>query len=311
MFSYLFISLAALMLSERRLDWAVPLLLWVWAATHASFVIGLGMIVLYGLRRQRPWIGRLSVSLLTVSLTAHGLGVWQTLLDFSRNRAALDLITEWGPPRLTGLDLAPYALFLAILVVGAARGSISIRDLWVALPFALFGLTASRAVFPAALVLAPFVASAIASVTERVDRQARPAALPVLVVAGAVIVAVPFLVRPSWAGLDPERFPIELAGQLSDGPLFHDDVVGGYLIYRDGPDRLVAVDDRAELYGVRIFTDVVRARRAHPSWQETLQAWGIEQALLEDDDGLVTVLELSGWSTVASADGFVLLRKPG
>ena len=41
------------------------------------------------------------------------------------------------------------------------------------------------------------------------------------------------------------------AERLADVPTFHDDSTGGYLIWAEGPERLVYIDDRAELYGER------------------------------------------------------------
>ncbi len=48
---------------------------------------------------------------------------------------------------------------------------------------------------------------------------------------------------------DVKRFPSDAAiAAAGPGRFFHDDAVGGYLIYRDGPNRLVYVDDRVELF---------------------------------------------------------------
>lgn len=307
LFSYLLTAALMLALSSKRSRWAIPLLMWVWAALHGSFVVGLGLIVLVGLARNRPWRRDLGVSIAMVSLTAHGIGVWKTLLIFSANRDALDLITEWAPPRLTGLDLAPFALFLAVLFVGASTGSITRRDLWVVVPMALFGLTATRAIFPSAVVLAPYVAAVLADWSGRVERRAGATALPINVVVAFVILALPFVIRPDWEGLSAERFPIEVAEALDGSPVFHDDVVGGYLIYAFGPQRLVMVDDRAELYGLEGFSEVLEARRAGPGWRESFERWGIRQALLEVDDGLATLLLAEGWVERARDENFVLL----
>ena len=58
------------------------------------------------------------------------------------------------------------------------------------------------------------------------------------------------------------------------------------------------VDDRAELYGADHFRDLVAARNARPQWSEVFEAHGITQALVSVDDGIVVVLELSGWRRV-------------
>ena len=52
-FSYVFLAALVLLLGEKRLRWARPLVRWVWAGVHGSFVIGLGLIVLEAVR-QRP-----------------------------------------------------------------------------------------------------------------------------------------------------------------------------------------------------------------------------------------------------------------
>ncbi|HDH03889.1 MAG TPA: hypothetical protein ENH15_06565 [Actinobacteria bacterium] len=105
-------------------------------------------------------------------------------------------------------------------------------------------------------------------------------------------------------------FPIEVSEALDDTPVFHDDVVGGYLIYSEGPGRLVMVDDRAELYGIDGFTEVPQARGGAPDWRDTFERWEIGQALLEVDDGLATVLIAEGWIEQDSDEYFILLGKP-
>ena len=57
-FSHLLLAALIVVLGERRLRWTVPLLMWVWAAVHGSFVIGLGLIGLEAIRtRARPLWG--------------------------------------------------------------------------------------------------------------------------------------------------------------------------------------------------------------------------------------------------------------
>ncbi len=310
LFSYAFLAAVALMLERPRLRWALPALLWVWASVHGSFVLGLGLIVLTGLARRRPFGRDLGASVVAVSLTAHGWGVWQTLWRFAENREALDRITEWAPPKLTNPDLLPFLAFIGLLLWGFSRDALARRDLFVVIPFVAFGLSATRSLFPAVIVLAPYVAAALrrGEAAATADRQGiSPAAN---VIAGLGILVLPFLVVPTWEGLSEERFPVAEAASLTDAPVFHDDVVGGYLIYAR-PDVPVFVDDRAELYGAEHFSDLVAARNARPAWEEVFEEHGIEQALLRTEDGLVTVLELTGWQTVAEGETYVLMVDAG
>ncbi len=308
-FSHLLLAALVVVLAHPRLRWTIPLLIWLWAGLHGSFIIGLGLMVLEAIRsgRRELW-GVLGLSVVTASLTAHGLALWGVLSEFAASRGALDLIQEWAPPDLTDLSTAPYALFIGAVILAAARGRIGARDLIVVLPFLLFGLTSYRALIPAALVLAPWVARAI----EVPATSRRPEST---LVNGAIAVVV--VVVAVWLGFgragslpDDEQFPVAAVAALAPGPLFHGDSVGGYLIYASWPDRLVYTDDRAELYGEQRFQEFVDVRAGRHGWEDVLRSHDINQALLAaDTTGLQEVLAGSGWSeTYRDADFVVLTR---
>ena len=110
--------------------------------------------------------------------------------------------------------------------------------------------------------------------------------------------------------LDEKRFPAdETVTAAGAGPIFYSDVVGGYLIYRDGPEELVTIDDRAELYGVEYFESYLRAVGGHyrPFFSEV----GIRSVIAVSDWSLREVLEDDGWRVVAEDDSFVTLLPPG
>ena len=159
-----YLLLASLVLALRlddRLLWIIPALMWVWAAVHGSWLIGLGLIVLEAIRRRSWKVAVMAgISLVAVTFTAHGLGVWQILLDFSANSEALDYLVEWSAPDFADIVQAPYLLIVAAAFVATARGRIRPNDLWIVIPFVLVGLTTQRTVFPAAIVLLPYAALA-------------------------------------------------------------------------------------------------------------------------------------------------------
>ena len=305
LFSYALLAALASVLGRPRLRWTIPLIVWIWAAIHGSFVVGIGLIVLHRIARKRPLSADLAMSVVLASLTAHGIGIWTTLWRFFQNRPALELISEWAPPNLTSPDLVPYALVIALVIWGSATGAISKRDLIIVIPFLLFGLTAARSLFPALIVLVPFAAS---SVGDRWDSRLSTGGVhwTMKAVVAVFILGLPFLITPAWNGLSESRFPIEEAALLGPGNTFHDDVVGGYLIYAY-PETAVFVDDRAELYGADHFRELVATRNARPEWSDVFEAHGISQALVSVDDGIVAVLELSGWRRVAEGESYVLL----
>ncbi|MGH2393870.1 MAG: hypothetical protein ACRDGH_10320, partial [Candidatus Limnocylindria bacterium] len=312
--SSLLLALLVLAL-QRRMLWAVPLVIWVWAAVHGSFVIGLGLVALVWARNgggPRQWARTLGSAVLVSFATAHGWHIWRVVLDFAGNRDALSFIQEWAPPRLTEIPALPYAALIGLLFLGAARGRIGRRDLWVVVPFVLFGLTAERALFPAALVLVPWAGRAWgdgdqpAGITGLAPRAQACLNWAMLATLGIATVAVLSDARD----IDRTRFPLAAVTALRPGPLFHDDRVGGYLIYAAWPERRVFVDDRAELYGGDFYRRFMDARQGRHEWQGLFESYGIEQALVREEEALVELLALNGWQEAYRDADYVLLRSP-
>jgi hypothetical protein len=298
LFSYVLLALVVLVEERAKLRWTLPVVFYVWAAIHGSWVIGAGYLALSVLKRgeyrrirtEAPWIAFVTL------LTAHGWGVVEYLLAFHSNSQALSLITEWAPPDLMSIPKLPFTVGLLLLLVGAANGGLKGRDVGFAIPIILLGLTSSRSVLPAFLMLTPTIGVALATLLA--GRFGRPlVGVRVIVVA---ILALPLLL-PVSGGLDANRFPVELVDRIDGRRAFHDDVVGGYMIYSSWPTTEVLVDDRAELYGESLgrFVDI-RAGRA--DWEPYFDAFGIDVAILRRDEALDRILRLNGWVEVA-ADG--------
>ena len=309
LFSYVLLAALVLVVADRRLRWAIPLLLWVWAGVHGSFVIGLGLILLEAVRqRSRPLWRSLGLSVVAVSLTAHGLAIYGVLARFVENRSALDLIQEWGPPKLTDLGVAPYALLILGLVWASSSGKIKPRDLIVVAPFLIFGLTSNRALLPATIVLAPWAALALPRLRapRKSEAYALNFALALLLIAGSVAVG---LGRAETVPSDA-TFPVGAVESLGPGPLFHSDRAGGYLIYQVWPERLVYTDDRVELYGRDRFEESVDAFHGDAVWMEVFAKYGIQQALVPlDDTPLEQLLIAAGWVEGYRDEDFLVLRK--
>ena len=305
-----YLLLAALVLAVRlddRLLWTVPALMWVFAAVHGSWLIGLGLIVLEAIRR-RSWrvAGLAGISVVAVSLTAHGLGVWRILLDFAANSEALDYLVEWSSPDFLDIVQAPYLLVVAGALVATARGRIRLNDLWIVIPFVLAGLTTQRTVFPSAIVLLPYAALAF---DVKMPAGSRKRSGMVWAIAAVVIaLSVGMLLRPVET-FDTERFPTdEVLAHLETDRFFHDDAVGGYLIYRDWPEDLIYIDDRAELYGAEFFAEHQDARNG--TYQELFDRYQMTEALVRPRWALNESLRTDGWVVVYEDEDFVVMREP-
>ncbi len=305
--SFVMLSMLLIALRTPYLRWAIPLLLWVWASMHGSFVLGLGLVFLDGMaRRDKRRIVDLAVATFAVSATAHGWHVWEILYTFLRSSSGLAYIGEWATPDVLSLQVLPFTGLIVGLFFVSSRGGIPTVRLWVVAPFVIFGLSSSRAVMPAAVVLVVYLATGIGRSKVRVEDPSVAASL--LVVA---LVALPLTLTVAHTSqLDPVRFPVALADSLEDIPTFHDDVVGGYLIFRSGPPSLVMFDDRADLYPSDFLGSLVEVRNATPTWRSFFAEHDIAQVLVRKSDPLADELSSSGdWMEIASDEEFIVWRR--
>ncbi len=301
-FSFSLFALVILAWERPSTHWAVPLLLWIWAATHGSFVIGgLYLVVTTLARRDLKTMPVVGLSGILTLLTAHGLGVVEILLDFSRSSGALALVSEWATPDFLTPTLAPFLAGIVIVIWGAMSGRVVKRDLFVIVPILVLGATATRAVPLAWLALVPLIAGSIGPDTVR--RGFPPLAAATFLV---VIAVIPFVIG-SDSGIDEDRFPVAAARALEPLPTFHDDSAGGYLIYSRWPEHLVFIDDRAELFGDRV-AEYVELRHGGGDWRHVFARDGIEQVLLKSSDGLVGRLLDAGWGITYRDDLYAVLR---
>ncbi len=293
--------------------WLAPALVWLWASLHGSFVLGLGVLGLDAIRRRSPVRAAVTAGAgLAASLSAHGFAVWGILIDFMQSRETLGFIEEWARPSPTDLRAAPFFLVIALLLVLAVMRRFDVADLVMVVPFALFGFAAVRNLLPALIVVAPVVAARLLPAGTTAGTRRRPSELPVVnaaLMAALLVLLVVVAVSPHR--FDRERFPSDdVVAALAEGRVFHDDAVGGYLIWSVGPDRQVFIDDRAELYGAAGFTTLGAAMRGDGVLR-LFADLGVEQALVAVDAPVVEVLREAGWAERAGDRSFVLLVPGG
>lgn len=298
-FSYLFLALLVLADRSVSLRWTIPPLFYVWASVHGSWVIGAVYLALRVLemrdyrriRNEAPFVA------LAVLVTAHGWGVFDYLRAFGASGQALELISEWAPPDLISIARAPFTIGLVVILVGATRGKITTRQVIFLLPLLWLGLSSSRSVLPVFILILPILALALGGLERFFTRPLRGIAVVL-----AAIVVLPFVLDVD-GGLDTARFPVDLVARAEGSTLFHDDVVGGYIIYSAWPRIQPLVDDRAELYGEDLV-EFVQARSGAPSWKEYFDEYEFDLALVREEQAITQVLQLSGWETVGtSGDG--------
>ncbi|MGF1618565.1 MAG: hypothetical protein ACFCU2_12285, partial [Acidimicrobiia bacterium] len=254
-FSYLLFVLVILAWERQSSSWTLPFLFWIWASVHGSFFLGLAYV---GLRllTKKEWRAMPFpvVSGLVTLLTPHGWGVIQMLGDFLSASPHLGLLTEWRTPELFSPVFFPVFVGIVLIIYGATRQRLVPLDLLLIVPFFALSLTALRSVPPAWLALLVPISVSLRDSGSQLPRRF---GLPATVIFGVAIAAVPFFLV-DHEGLATDRFPVVLAESLDGSRVFHNDVVGGFLIWHSGPELQIFIDDRAELYQERMqeFVDV-------------------------------------------------------
>jgi len=304
LFSFALFALVILAWDRQSTRWTLPLLFWIWASVHGSFAIGLVYVGLT-IIAEADWkaLPTAVVAGLATFATAHGLGVLRILLEFSEAGPALALLSEWRSPELWSVVFAPFLIGIGIIIFGAGKGRVTPRHLWLLVPFLVLAFSSTRAVPPSWIALVPLISLALTGM--RLG-ETRRFSLPATIVFAAVVLIMPLFLA-SDASIDEERFPVAATEQLDDVPTFHDDRTGGYLIWAEGPERLVFLDDRAELYRERMV-EYVEIRDLERDWEPLFERDGIEQVLLQTDQELVDELAAAGWSTAYEDEFYVVLR---
>lgn len=295
---------------DRRPLWLLPILFWFWASVHGMYVVGLGYVFLDAIRRRskRQFIA-VCIAGAATAVTAHGLGTWWVLVQFVRNRGALDRIAEWFPPDFSSPLILPFLAVIIGLLAAATLGRLKPVDLWVVIPFLVFGVSAVRNVWPAVIVLAPLAARLVyGGDTEPKAKSDEPVVLNWAI--AVVLVGVAVFGVAQEAHLSEERFPSrDAVDALDPGIQFNGSAVGGYFIYADWPDRSVFIDDRAELFGEDSFIEY-QELEAGVGVAEAFERYGLEQAILDTEWPVVGYLELLGWEYRYEDDFFVVMVKP-
>ncbi len=305
LFSFALFALVVVAWDRPATRWTLPFLFWIWASVHGSFAIGLAYVGLT-IIMERDWkaLPTAIVAGLSTFLTAHGLGVLEFLFDFSEAGPALALLSEWRRPELTlsrlrsvpdrdrtdrhrclpgkGDTEAPHHPG-ALLAACPQRHQSRPAGLDRTGPPHGHGIGRSRRRSPAAVLD---------------DCRRRYSVWSSSSSRGS---------SSSDGSIDDERFPVAAAKELADVPTFHDDSAGGYLIWSEGPERLVYIDDRAELYGDRML-EYVEVRDLERDWEPVFERDGIEQVLLKADEELLGELASAGWTTTYEDGVYVVMR---
>lgn len=289
----------------RRALWLIPLFV-LWANLHGLWVVGLGVVALYGLftvagrtpmsaPAAQSWMAAAFIGcLFAVMLTPAGpAGVLYPLRYIDAGDWGLANIHEWQSPDFHGAaHWGLLTLILTLLVVGLRGGApgwmgaltvlgvamslVSLRNapllaVW-SVPVVAMSLAAR---WPARLTPRPVPASQL---TVRRGMEAATALAVVILSAVLVLPQTPAAHLEETVASEFPEAPMDIV--LAADP--HARILaeygwGGYVIYRgfDAGAR-VFVDGRNDMYDQAILEDYNAIRAADPGWQDLLASYHVD-----------------------------------
>ena len=305
----------------------------VWANTHGSFPLGPVVLALYlleDLAEHDPAARRTGAAVLGTSIATlvgpFGVRVWSYALDLIRDPLVRDVVREWQPPALLGLEGVLFAVSVLGVVFVAVRRRSALR--WpLVVRLVLFAAAAAasvRAVIWWYAVAAVEVAGLLVEDGPRATERPDPRDRRHLAIVGAAALGLVVVLARWWgagAGVHPPQGLVVAAPQglvsaaaeeLTPGePVFAAQAWGSWLELSLAGHPVI-VDSRVETISRGTWDDYVAVSTADPRWPAILDGWGIRVVIVDrlEQPALLAALEDDpAWEPVRRDDeGAVFVR---
>ena len=339
MLGYLFLILTLIALEffrqgKQRVVWLLPILFVIWINTHGSWIIGLGVIVLYiacglvefhiGSLEARRWTEseRLRLEavfmlcLAAIPITPYGtrLAMYPFTVASSLPISVANIL-EW---QVMPFNLAGGKIFLA-LVLGFFLLQMAFNFSWPIFEVLLFlggvGMACLHVRF--VLLFVPFFAPLLATMAARgipaYDRKKDQYLLNFALIAGIVIAIAHYF--PSRTEIEKkvaDAFPVHSLEYMQQhpvpGPIFNSYGFGGYMIMSG---YKTFIDGRSELFEqTGVLNDYMHITLMKPGAMKVLGGYRVRACLMQRDEPFATALAaMPDWQTVYSDPVSVIFVK--
>ena len=324
-----------------------PLIMLFWANTHGAFISGfiawaayLGGWFLQNWfspeKRSRHELVQLLIigvsSLIVTLLNPVGFKLWQTSVGYISNRYLVDLTIEYASTNFHDAISWPALVFFAVTLFALSRGwkKGTWSDGLILAGWGLLGLYSVRNLPLFVIAATPIVGSFFQtglsdlSVLVRLEKKFHDLEFslhgflwPVLVI------GITGMLLASGVHLDWQRegykfreniFPVRAVDWLDEHPqsgnMFNEFGWGGYLIYRQWPEKKVFMDGQLDFYGETLTRRHQQLIKADPGWEQVVEAYGIDWMLVPVDEPIARVLVVHpDWITLYEDDVAVIFSK--
>lgn len=346
--SALWIVVLERMRSKPNLWWLLPIVMLLWVNLHGMFVMGilLWSIYLAGSLLENPsrtWFASAgtrsmllggALALAVTFLSPSGVHIWDAILKLGSNTYITSRIPEYQSANFHQPETWPFILLLLLTVAAAARSAAKTSWTYILLLTAITGLAlySSRMIPLFAILAAPISAQIVgewlaqdlgSSRFGRIERNVTliNSSSNGLVWVLLLLMAVVLIFRAGGAidaqskgnRFDEQFFPVQAVDWLNrhplQGPMFNEFDWGGYLLLKLSPRQQIFMDGHTHIYGERLTREYETVIALHQGWQEILDKYKVEWAILRTDSPLVPALEGSQWEIFYQDDTATILHR--
>ncbi|MCA1643937.1 MAG: hypothetical protein LC797_00225 [Chloroflexi bacterium] len=324
---------------DTRLLWLLPPCTALWANLHGSFFLGfvlLGCVAAgksisaRNLRAARPYFVTLGACVLASLVNPYGPGALVYVATIGSSPVIRDLVTEWAPTTITGLD--GILFFGSLILLGSlalkSRLRLTAMEVLLLLAFGYLAWSSVRAVVWWGLAIAPVLARLLGSVApyRTPGGRDRPPINGLILTGIAMVVAISLpwnkaalpILPANKLGLFSEDTPVGAGEYLrthdppSGGLMFNDQNWGGYLEWAAWPRHQVFLDGRFELHPAAVWFDYLDVVFPGAGWAAVLDQYNVSYMVLSEDehpDLVAEVRHASGWQVDYEDDQAVVFSR--
>lgn len=276
-----------------------------------------------------------AATIIAATANPHHINIFIYPFEVVNMEASTSLIAEWRSPNFH-LVLEKYYLFLIasyFLLLAYSNKKPDITEILLPTFFVCCGFIAVRHLPLTAITLLPFSAyffSQLSSlfafnvkylsnisalkVARREISPAVTACLNVILLGTVLVVLVLSDATQKVAETEKRLLPESAANFILShnisGNMLNGYGMGGYLIYRLGPDRKVFIDGRADVYGDQFMLDYIDIYTGTENWKEKFEKFSIDYVVCDKNAAIRQLLITDGSFKEVFFDGnySVLLR---
>ena len=272
-------------------------------------------------------------------LNPSGLGLWATSFGYIGNRYLVSHTLEYQSPNFHSIGFWPFLLTIGLIIVvlGLREKKFGSEWLFTSAAWLVMGLYSARNIPLFGIVAAPLLVYGLDDLfTQAADRFKLVGLLresnkriqdidgqlvgfiwPVICVLFAIVgLGLGLRFDPQGLGynFDPEVFPVAAVDWLEENPqegeMFNHFIWGGYMLYRQWPERLVFIDGQTDFYGEELTRQYQQVVHFQDDWADVLDQHDVAWAILPSDSLAAREIQQElGWAVLYEDNTAVILRR--